>query len=68
MAKKKQYSKTPEHLLIRERGLTIAFLEKEMQLPKNTLNNFINGYRPLKDEYKAIVKKIFKKYKINLVV
>ena len=53
---------------IRSKGYTITFLENEAKLPRNTLQNFINGAKPLLDKHKPSVKKIFKKYKINLLV
>jgi len=62
MEKSKAYNK------IREKGYTVLFLEKQMEIPKNTLQNYVNGSKSLPDKHLPIVKKILKKYKINLVV
>jgi hypothetical protein len=62
MEKSKAYNK------IREKGYTVLFLEKQMEIPKNTLQNYVNGSKALPDKHLPIVKKILKKYKINLVV
>lgn len=53
---------------IKERGLSIGFLEREAGLPRNTLYNAVNGTWPLPEVHKPAVKKILKKYKINFVV
>lgn len=62
MEKSTAYSK------IREKGYTVLFLEKQMKLPKNTLQNYVNGAKPLPNKHLPIFKKILKMYKINLVV
>lgn len=53
---------------IKERGLSIGFLEREAGLPRNTLYNEVNGSKALPEVHKPAVKKILKKYKINFVV
>jgi len=53
---------------IKAKGLTIRFLEVQMSLPRNTLQNFVNGAKPLPYKHRAAAKRVLKKYKINLVV
>lgn len=60
--------KTIRHIKIKDSGFTIGFLERQMNLPRNTLYNFVNGAKALPDAHKPVVKKILKKYKINLAV
>jgi len=51
--------------LIKSKGLSIGFLEKEAKLPGNTFYNFVNGSYPLPGKHRAAIKKVLKKYKIN---
>ena len=51
MEKSKAYSK------IREKGYTVLFLEKQMKLPKNTLQNYVNGAKPLPNKHISVVEK-----------
>ena len=61
-------NKSAHHKKIKAAGFTIGFLEKQMGLPTNTFYNFVNGAKPLPESRKAAVKKVLKKYKINLAV
>lgn len=60
--------KSIHHKKIKAAGFTIGFLEAKMGLPRNTFYNFVNGAKPLPEDHKPAVKRILKKYKINLVV
>lgn len=53
---------------IKSRGLKIGFIEKEAELPTCTLYNHINQDRPIPSRHLPALKKILKKYKINLIV
>lgn len=53
---------------IKEKGLTIGYLEKQAELPRNTFYNYVNGSKALPEMHKPAVKKILKKHKINFVV
>ena len=60
--------KSTHYKKIKAAGFTIGFLEGKMNLPRNTFQNFVNGAKPLPGKHLPTVKKVLKKYKINLVV
>lgn len=60
--------KSPLHLLIKARGLSIKFLEDEASLPRNTLYNYVSGSYPLPSKHIPVIKKVLKKHKINFAM
>ena len=50
---------------IKKKGLSIKFLEQEMNLPKNTLYNLVNGGYKLPEKHLPIIRKVFRKHKIK---
>ena len=53
---------------IKSKGMSIGFIEKEAKLPTCTLYNHINQGRSISADGITRLKKVLKKYKINLVV
>jgi hypothetical protein len=60
--------KTSTHKKIKKTGYNIGFLEEKMKIPRNTFYNFVNGSKPLPEKHIPAVKKVLKKFQINLEV
>lgn len=50
---------------IKAKGLSIGFLEAEMELPRNTLYNHVNGSKSLPEKHLPKLKKVLRKYKVQ---
>jgi predicted transcriptional regulator len=53
---------------IKERGMTMTFIENEANIPARTLSQFNAGSKGLSIDNRKSLKKVLKKYKINFVV
>ena len=51
---------------IKKIGISIKFLEKEMNIPRNTFYNFVNGSYKTPEKHYDIIKKVLKKHKIKI--
>lgn len=53
---------------IKEKGMTMAFIEVEAQIPARTLSQYNAGVKGIAEHHLHNLKKVLKKYKINYVV